>query len=212
MRKLFSAGLSLGLLLAGTVSALAATTGNTSLTYGIIVNIAAFSIDLQGATTDVSWGTILPGSTVFSNLTGGQPRSTITQNGYATVTLAVSATVTAVNAADPSWALTPNLPTGINQARLSGIFTLPLTSADAPSPDLGHDLVATDFGPEDVITGVAQMASNTVFSRPGEAAIYQGFAVTSGSPRSLRYMLNAPLGGSTIAPQRIAVTISGMAM
>lgn len=192
------------------LAAAPAQASNTSLTYGIVVSVCADPIDLSGETSDVNWGMQPFQGTVFSNLPQGQPRSTVSQNGYATLNLMVSATVAAVYPSSPSWVLTSSLPAGPNEARLSGLFTAPLAMADeSPNPSYYYTLSAGDFGIEDAITGVPKTATSTVFARPGEQPNFLGCNVSSIDPtRSLRYMLNLPVPGSTTTPQRIAVTIS----
>jgi hypothetical protein len=213
MRKMLWGGvLGFGLLMAA--FSWGATTPNGALTFGILINVAAAPIDLTGVTTDVSWGTFPLGGRVFSNLPQGQPRSTVTQNGYATINLGVSASIAAYSPGGGNWTLVPTMPPGPNQARLSGIFTAPLITADVPAAGEGfyaYDLTAADFADDDVIIGTMKVASATVFSRPNELEMFHGYNVTPATPtRNLRYMVDLPTAVTTSGPQRISVTISGV--
>ncbi len=201
----------LALLAVGMVSGISMAATDT-MNFPITVQIG-YAIDLVATNAEVNWGSVQPGAASFSQLASGQPRSTVDQMGYATIHYHVTAGVaSAVTWTANAWTLVSTVPAVANEARLSGVFTAPLTVADAPAnPDFAHDLVVGDFAADDVITGTLNSASATNLCRTGELMQFRGYNVSSSNAsRSLRYMLDAPITGSYDNQQRITVTIVGV--
>lgn len=236
MKRILLALAGLALLAGLTTSAMAA--GVTTLTFGITVSVSANDIDLSGVTSDVPWGVVPPGLPALANLASGNPRSTVAQNGFGTIYLSVSASVQAESAGNTNWALvTTGVPgtamTAINTCRLSGVFTAPLTTADAPSnPAFAWNLTVADFaantgtGSTNVLSGTLlpaysgatngaiNLQRSTITPYP-EYSYFLGHHITpANNTRNLRYLLDAPIVG-TVAPfgdlsqHRFLITIVG---
>ncbi|HEY8240035.1 MAG TPA: hypothetical protein VIH35_01250 [Kiritimatiellia bacterium] len=188
------------------LAGLAATAQAQTLTlaYPITVSVASDPINLSGITDPVSFGIVGFNTTNLSNYTGGQPRSTVQNNGYATVDYTARAAVSG------GWTI--GTAPGANVATFYGIFTQALTSND--NPTAGRNVAAADFAVEDRLnSNTAIRASTTNLARNAEtAAETNGKDVfTTQSIRSMRYRLDSPTSGSTAA-QTITVTIGAIAL
>jgi hypothetical protein len=181
----------------------AASAQNLTLAYPITVSVASDPIDLAGVTDPVSFGTVGFNQTNLSNYAAGQPRSTVQNNGYATVDYTARAAVSG------GWSL--GSAPGNNTCVLYGIFTQALTSND--NPTVGRNVAAIDFGVEDRLSTNVLRATTTNLARNAEtAAETNGKDVfTTQSVRSMRYRLDTPTTGST-AQQTITVTIGAIAL
>ncbi len=189
------------LVLAGLLG-LSASAQNLSLDYTITVRVASDPIDLQGITDTVSFGVVGFGQSVLSNGPGGQPRSTINNDGYATINYTARAEITS-----GLWTLgsTP----GNNTAVLYGIFTQAVTPAD--DAVAGRYVASGDFGTEDRLTGSAKTATATILAQDSESNVeMKGYNVFSTqSFRSLRYRLDTPTSGD-MNQQVITITIGAV--
>lgn len=181
----------------------AASAQNLTLAYPITVSIASDPINLAGITDPVGFGIGGFGQTLLSNFPQGQPRSTVQNNGYATVDYTARAAIAG------GWTL--GAAPASNVCVLYGIFTQALTSND--NPTVGRNVAAADFGVEDRLSTNVLRASVTNLARNGEtAAETNGKDVfTTQSVRSMRYRLDTPTAGST-AGQTITVTIGAVAL
>lgn len=181
----------------------AASAQNLTLAFPIQVSVASDPINLAGITDPVSFGTVGFSQTALSNFGGGQPRSTVQNNGYASIDYTARATVSG------GWSLgsAPNT----NVCVLYGIFTQALTSND--NPTLGRNVASADFGIEDRLSTNVLRASLTNLARNAETAPETNGkdVFTTQSVRSMRYRLDTPTAGST-AQQTLTVTIGAVAL
>jgi hypothetical protein len=197
-------------MLAGVASAATVMQGNDVL-WNITVSFNANAILLDGIVDAQTFGIIPPSPSAaaphstFSNFTGGTPRCTVDNLGYATISYQVSATI------GPNWTL-GNTPSALaaNQPVLYGIFTRALPTAENAA---GIDLSAGIFGGEDIITATVNTATASVLAEDSESntILVKGNAVDpTNSSRSLRFRLDSPLAGSNPATQTIVVNISAI--
>jgi hypothetical protein len=185
-------------MLAGSASA-----ALTSINWTIGVSYSAFTIDLAATGLTASFGTVSANQIVPSNFGGGQPRSTITNNGSGTISYTALATIAG------GWSLASNTGSA-NAACLQGIFTRALPIAEDPA---GMTLATTMVQANDVLNGSAKTATNSVLADDAESntiAVKGGSVDPTNSTRSMRYIFWAPASVSVTTPQTITVTIGAV--
>ena len=209
------------MMLAGiSVSAFAAATPTTELSWVVTVSMNDVEIDLTRADTDNglrNWGTFAPNANAFSDGEGGNPRLTLSNLGNATIDYGVQASVSATSGT--AWTLGTTLgDTGMDQCVLAGIFTRPLGvgESEPPNPEYERDLVLADFGDEDVLGGTMVYGDDTtpnVLARNDTGTddddwYFEPYdCPTSNSERSLRLLLQMPDLGSNTAQMEFLITI-----
>lgn len=208
-----------------------AASGRENVGYEISVAITTLPIDLARNDDDpgqFSFGTVDFNTDEFSNLSGGTPRCTLQNLGWATVDYGVSVVARPVTPTADAWTLGTVLgDTGPNRCVLAGIFTRPLVSTDDipeiedPVDELPYkrDLVLEDFGDEDVLGPTVKYAddatpdvlarNDTGVEGEDDAVDMKGFnASPPNTQRSLRFMLQTVHFGTTSWDQEFLVTLS----
>ncbi|MCD4814528.1 hypothetical protein K8S19_12660 [bacterium] len=181
----------------------------TTIDYPIVVSVAMDPIDLEAVTESMHFGAVGLNETVFSNQPGGNPRCTIRNAGYADVDFSVSASISG------GWELGTSInDVGLNRCVIAGIFTYPVTTMDAPG--YSRDLVAEDFGDNDVLGPVAitattdQLARDNALSDPDDYETFKGYhvlAIPNQDIRSLRFMVKTPIEDTTYTQQFFNIVI-----
>jgi hypothetical protein len=182
------------------------------VTFPLTFEVVAEPIDLVALTSDQDLGGIWAGENTFSNQTGGNPRCTVENRGYATVDFTVSATCST------GWTLGTTLGNyGPDRVVVAGIFTAPALASEN-SPPNGRDLAASDFANDDVLTNLACQATTSALARddsgpdPDDPINMKGFNVVPyySQVRHLRFMIQAPTSDTTGIEQTVVIIIGAL--
>jgi hypothetical protein len=156
--------------------------------FSLISNVAA-SYPYSARSVAVTGGPYLFGSLGVGVSSHSATVITVTNDGTLANTYSLSAATTT---AGSPWTILSAGPTGNDSVVVYGAFhgTRPLLA---------------NFGPEDVLTNVAQTSNGTKYSINGTQT---GVAVAVGASRSAWFRLDMPATSSTESPQNITVTIT----
>ncbi len=187
---------------------------DSPLTFPLSFEVVANEIDLVAYENELNFGGIWAGQNAYSNQAEGHPRCTVENRGYATVDFTVSATC------GTGWTLGSTLGDyGQDRVVLAGVFTAPAIESESAFPN-GRDLAGVNFGDNDVITALQNIASQTVLAiDPGaggtngdDSDLVKGFNVVpyASQIRHLRFMVQAPTSDTTGVEQTVVIIIGAL--
>ncbi len=182
--------------------------------WNITVKISSDPIDLEMVgDAAIGFGAVAVSTEHLSNNPDGKPRSTLQNNGYATI--AYKAQVSAIAG---GWGLGNDIDAiGADQFVLAAIFTYTTLVGENPYED-GRNLVKGDFGTEDVLKVIGtdivattdNLARNNALADPDDPDAFKGFSVPAASSlRSMRYFFQAPSSDTTAGAEQTITIIIG---